>query len=92
MGSPTTRGKRRVAFKLLAAPGSEVYVAGTFNGWDETRKRLFYKDGVYTATMMLERGRHEYKFIIDGIWCVDPDCPDWVPNDQGSLNSVITVE
>jgi len=28
----------------------------------------------------------------DGIWCIDPECPDWVPNAHGTLNSVITVD
>lgn len=89
--SPSTR-RRRVTFELRAEPGSKVFVAGTFNGWNPDRKQMDYQDGAYKAVLLVSKGRHEYKFIIDDIWCVDPECPDWVPNDQGSLNSVLFVD
>jgi 1,4-alpha-glucan branching enzyme len=77
---------------LRADADSDVFVAGSFNDWDPTRTRLTWKRGVYAATVRLAQGRYEYKFIVDGTWCMDPDCPDWAPNGFGSLNSVITVE
>jgi len=92
MAKSTTKGRKRVRFQLRAEPGSCVSVAGAFNDWDPTKKNMTYRDGVYSAGMMLNPGRYEYKFVVDDIWCVDPECPDWVPNDQGSLNSVIVVE
>lgn len=92
MAKSSVKGKKRITFELHAEPDSEVFVAGTFNDWNPSEKQLRYKDGVYTAMLFLPKGRHEYKFVVDGIWCVDPECPDWVPNDVGSLNSVINVE
>lgn len=92
MAQPTTKGRRRVRFQLRAGPGSSVHVAGAFNDWDPAKKKMSYSGGVYSAAMMLLPGRYEYKFVVDDIWCVDPECPDWVPNDQGSLNSVIVVQ
>ena len=88
----TTSARKRVKFELETRAGCEVYVAGTFNGWDASKHRLEMKDGVYSKTLLVPKGRHEYKFIVDNVWCVDPKCPDWVPNDKGSLNSVITVK
>ena len=90
--SPARR--RRVTFRLDAEPNREVYVAGSFNGWHPGDKRLKDRTGAghYAATVLLPPGRYEYKFIIDGRWCIDPSREDWVANDVGSLNSVLTVE
>ena len=92
MSSTTTKGRKRISFELWAEPGSDVFVAGTFNGWDPTGKRMTYKDGVYAVTAYLPPGRYEYKFVVDGTWVLDPECPHAVPNDQGTLNSVVVVE
>ncbi len=92
MSGSSVKGRRRVTFELCAEPGSEVFVAGTFNNWNPGEKQLRYRDDVYTAMLLLPKGRHEYKFIVDGTWCIDPECSDWVPNGMGSLNSVIHVE
>lgn len=87
----TTR--RRVTFQLKAQPGSEVFVAGDFNNWDPQARRMKDKDGsgVYTATMLLEPGEYQYKFVVDGHWTIDPECEEWVPNSMGSLNSLIRI-
>ena len=69
-------------------------LAGTFNQWDTKRHPM--KDslsaGIYTLTLMVPKGEHEYKFVINGDWVVDPECRNWVRNDCGTLNSVLTVE
>lgn len=87
-------GKKYVTFAVKAEPGASVYVAGTFNDWDMTATPL--KDakgnGEFSCKKMLAAGRYEYKFIINGIWDVDAANPDFVANDCGSMNSVITVE
>lgn len=85
---------KRVSFKLVAAPNSEVYVAGTFNNWNPTQHRLKESrtGGKYSITLMLPKGLHEYKFIVNGNWQVDPECQNWVRNPMGTLNSVINVE
>ncbi len=86
--------EKKVTFTVRAEPGKTVYLAGTFNQWDASGKKMSDKkgDGVYTASVKLAPGRYEYKFVVDGIWCADPECADWVQNDQGTTNSVITVE
>lgn len=91
-GGNSKMASKRVKFEIQAETGSEVYVAGTFNSWNGKQNRLKEKNGAYSATLLLPKGKHEYKFVINGVWCVDPKCQEWVPNDQGSLNSVITVE
>jgi 1,4-alpha-glucan branching enzyme len=86
--------RRRVRLTLASEPGKEVFVAGAFNDWDPTRTRMKDKagDGTYVATMFLFPGRYEYKFVVNGVWCVDPECPDWAPNAFGSLNSVLELK
>jgi len=87
-------GKKEVTFTLHGEKGQEVYVAGEFNGWDPTAKKLAFKvrQGIYTTTMKLAPGSYQYKFVIDGTWCADPENESAVPNDQGTFNSVITVK
>lgn len=82
--------KSRVTFTYRAEPGSSVYLAGSFNNWDPDAKPMVDKKkvGVYSASVMLAPGSYEYKFVIDGTWCADPECSDWVQNDHGTLNSV----
>lgn len=87
----TPAGKRRVRFWIEAVEGADVFIAGRFNDWNPRKNRLAYQDGVYATTLTLGTGRHEYKFVIDDVWCIDPNCPEWAPNGLGSLNSVAVV-
>ena len=96
-GMKSTRvgvASKRVTFGVSANPGSEIYVAGSFNNWDAQRHKM--KDtrgsGKYTITLMLPKGEYEYKFVINGNWVVDPECQDWTRNSFGTLNSVKKVE
>ena len=86
-------GRRRVTFRVRAPEGASVFVAGTFNSWDATQKQLQYDalEKVFTKTLLLGKGSHQYKFVVNGVWCIDPECPDWLRNEYGSLNSVIIV-
>ena len=87
------KGEKRVRFEMKAESGSNVFVAGTFNNWDPTQYRMVDNPhgGIFAADVLLPKGRHEYKFIVNGKWCEDPACTETTPNDCGSLNSVIQV-
>ena len=89
----TTRTARRnVLFKLEDVPGRQVFVAGSFSDW-QPQYRLNDKEGrgVYTARILLAPGEYEYKFVVDGEWRLDAANPNFVPNDFGTLNSLLTV-
>ena len=87
-----TPGKKLVKFEFKGEPKQVVYVAGSFNDWNPDKSRLKEEgEGVYAASLRLAPGRHEYKFVVNGNWYIDPNRQDWVPNAHGSLNSVITV-
>ena len=87
-------GKKEVKFTVHAEKGKEVFVAGQFNDWNPTADKMAYKcrGGIYEATLKLLPGSYEYKFVIDGVWCADPENAESVANDQGTFNSVITVK
>ncbi|MBQ1344767.1 MAG: glycogen-binding domain-containing protein [Kiritimatiellae bacterium] len=85
---------KTVTFTVHAEKGKAVYVAGEFNSWNPTAKKMAYKakEGVYAATVKLVPGEYQYKFVIDGTWCADPENVNSVQNDQGTFNSVIVVK
>jgi 1,4-alpha-glucan branching enzyme len=84
---------KEVAFEFEAKQDSRVFIAGTFNNWNPSTHPLEYhpESGVFRATLLLEPGVHEYKFVVDGVWHADAKCPHWVINDSGTINSVIRV-
>lgn len=84
-------GTKRVAFQLKADTGSKVFVAGTFNNWDAGKNKLTEKNGSFSTALYLPAGKHEYKFVVNGNWIADANCPNWVPDGHGGLNSVIEV-
>jgi 1,4-alpha-glucan branching enzyme len=92
--APASPARKRVTFRFHADPRSEVFVAGTFNNWKPRDMRLKDRSGTgsFNRTVLLPKGRYEYKFVVNGSWCVDPNCADWVPNSFGALNSVLKVE
>lgn len=88
----TARSIVDTTFQLKVGTDCEVYVAGTFNDWDPRRDRLIPdEDGTMSTTLPVPRGTHEYKFVVNGVWCVDPECRERIPNHQGSLNGVLHV-
>lgn len=84
---------KQVRFSLEAAPGSQVSVAGTFNNWDPMANPMQDnpKSGVYRTALRIPPGRYEYKFVVNGEWRTDPNCPAGVSNEFGDMNSVLTV-
>ena len=85
---------RCVSFHLKTAPNSEVYLSGSFNHWNGAAEKMTDSTdrGEYYIAHMLPPGTYEYKFVVNGEYRSDPECPDSVVNEFGTLNSVIHVE
>ena len=85
-------GRRSVTFVCEDAPGREIFVAGSFSNW-EPKCRLTDRagSGKYSCRILLEPGEYQYKFVVDGEWRLDAANPNFVPNDFGTLNSLLTV-
>ncbi len=79
---------------MLHAPGAKsVSVAGTFNQWDQNAAPLIPAGtgGVWTTTLALPVGQHQYAFVVDGRrWVADPAAPA-VDDGFGRRNSVVAV-
>lgn len=90
---PATDNHTQVKFEYLAEPSAAVYLVGSFNAWNPTHTRLCdtNSDGCYRAALALESGTYEYKFVVNGQWCIDPKCLDPVVNRFNTLNGVVTV-
>jgi hypothetical protein len=74
-----------------SAVGS-VTVAGTFNGWDPSRTPLERQNGVWTATLLLPPGTHEYMFVEDGErWVTDPLALQTRDDGFGRANAVLEI-
>ncbi len=84
--------RKRVTFTVVAPEAVKVVLSGSFNNWSENAD-LMKKDetGTWKKIKMLPKGTYEYKFIVDGTWTCDPNCPDIVRDAQGSENNMIVV-
>ena len=82
-----------VRFVLYAPGAKQVGLAGTFNQWDQSATPLVRagNDAVWTVTLALPAGQHQYAFVVDGRrWVTDPAAPA-VDDGFGRRNSVIAV-
>ncbi len=73
-------GKCLVTFRFQGDQNTKtVSVAGTFNEWNKERNPLTGPDGegLFTVTIEMALGVHEYKFVINGEhWTLDPENTD----------------
>ncbi|KAL9240888.1 hypothetical protein vseg_015058 [Gypsophila vaccaria] len=86
----------RVALQLLRTTcivwpnsGSEVLLAGSFDGWATQWKMERSSTGIFSLWLKLYPGQYEIKFIVDGIWMVDPLRP--IVNHSGFENNLLLV-
>ena len=47
--------------------------------------------GLWKGEVLLSPGSHEYLFVVDGAWVMDPDAPEVCPDYEGGYNAVRTV-
>jgi hypothetical protein len=82
-----------VRFVLFAPDAQQVSLAGTFNRWDPAATPLVRTGtpGVWSATVTLPAGQHQYSFVVDGArWVPDPGAPA-VDDGFGRRNSVLSL-
>ena len=84
-----------VRFVFVATDARSVALVGDFNGWDRTAVRLTRSGtgGVWSTTLQLPAGRHEYAFLVDGDrWVADPNASSSMRDEFGVESSVVTVD
>lgn len=72
----------------------QVSVVGDWTKWQRkepmTIGLLDSGEPYFYTLLALSEGFHEYKYLVDGRWAVDPKAPT-VPNPMGSLNNRVEV-
>ena len=96
VATPTAKPKApktlSVSFAIHKPDAKRVSLCGEFNGWSPNAMPMKrHVDGRWETTTALAPGRYQYKFLVDGEWLLDPGARKNVPNDHGSLNSVVEV-
>ena len=83
---------QKVTFTILAPEARSVKVVGEFSDWQHRPVELKkLKSGQWKATLSLEEGKYQYRYLVDGQWHDDPNCPTRVPNGFGGENCVCVV-
>ena len=83
---------KKATFTIHAPEAREVSLVGDFNHWDRL-KHPMKKDesSVWKKGIMVTPGRYEYKFLVDGQWCNDPNNQESCANSYGTRNNVVVV-
>lgn len=84
--------QRSITFRYHAPQASHVALTGSFNHWNASSHPMQKgPDGYWQIRVELKRGRHEYRFIVDGIPTPDPKARAQIHDTHGSTASVIEV-
>jgi 5'-AMP-activated protein kinase regulatory beta subunit len=85
--------QKRICLEVYAPEAQLVFVAGSFNGWQPSAMPLHKQAGDrWVVELMLDPGKYEYRFVVDGEWTDDPLSSAYVSNPFDGLNSVLLVE
>jgi 1,4-alpha-glucan branching enzyme len=85
------RNAASTTLTCLATPeAKKAFVAGDFNGWNPQADAMVRRNGFFARSIKLAPGEHQYKFIIDGTWQVDPSARTIVSG-LGTSNNVVHV-
>jgi 1,4-alpha-glucan branching enzyme len=86
-------GSNRVqGFSFRAPEAVSVQLVGDFTHWQEKPISLKKEaGGLWRASVPLTPGEHHYRFLVDGEWRDDPECPVRVPNPFGGHNMMRKV-
>jgi hypothetical protein len=66
-----------------------VTLAGSFNNWDPLNYKMQRTSTGWAFELPLQKGKHHYKFIVDGNWMTDPANPMVESDLVGNENSVL---
>jgi 1,4-alpha-glucan branching enzyme len=79
-------------FRLKGYPNaSSVFLAGDFNNWSPGVLAMKKEGNEWVYSVHLSAGKHEYKFIVDGKWIIDPHNKLWEQNNRDNENSIIWI-
>ncbi len=82
-----------VKFLLEAPTARSVSLAGNFNAWSpDIPLQDPDGDGIWSATVPMKPGVHEYMFVVDGsTWVTDPYADRYEEDGYGHRNAVLAI-
>ena len=83
----------KLSFCIKGSSESNVFLAGLFNDWSPTSHQMKFnkRSGNFSLTIELEPGVYPYKFVVDGVWKIDPDNYRFDQDGKGGLNSLAHI-
>lgn len=85
--------KKKETFSFDDPGATSVQVVGDFSDWEKKPVNLKKdKAGKWKATIPLNPGTYQYRFIVDGQWRDDPACTTRTANPYGETNCVRQVD
>ena len=89
--SPVVDGNT-VTFAYKGETTDTVEVYGTFNNWAEGCAMTCNEYGVWSVTLEdVAYGLHQYKFVVNGNWILDPVNGFVITEDSGNQNSAFLI-
>ena len=85
-----------IRFVLADSVAQSVMLVGSFNGWNKAATPMLAHgaDGVWTATLVLPAGRHEYAFLVHDAagerWVTDPSALQ-LRDEFGATSSIVFI-
>jgi len=90
MPNPAPSLEGNTTFRLKGYANAKfVNLAGTFNDWKPGAIACAKEASEWICRIDLKPGKHQYKFIVDGIWIIDPANPASEDDGRGNTNSVL---
>lgn len=74
------------------ASASRVCLSGDLNNWNPSSFVMRREGDEWIFKAHLNRGKHRYKFVVDGKWILDPANKLWEQNEYGTGNSVLWMD
>ncbi len=83
-----------VMFVSLYPRAQKVELAGDFNNWqpEKTPMEKVNGKGIWKVKLPLQKGRYQYRLVVDGQWQPDPYNEHTAQNPFGEFNSVLEVK
>lgn len=96
MPFPQAPPEREVELHFSDIGAVDVRIAGDFNDWVPDKNVRCSIDAssnvrVWTKILHVGPGTYQYRYVVDGEWCEDPNNPRSVPGPTGQPNSILVV-
>lgn len=74
------------------ADAKNIFLAGNFNNWSPDTYPMIRTGDEWIINIHIDKGKHLYKYVVDGKWILDPGNNLWEQNEYQSGNSVLWID